>query len=54
MMTEPHRLKDDKLFEARVQRAFGLPEPEDYSVISEYSIRHQDRGGILTDARCRA
>ena len=47
VMVEPQRLRDGKLFQARVQRAFGLPAPKDHSAIFEHSIRHKDRGGRI-------
>ena len=47
VMAEPQRFKDGKLFQARAQRAFGLPASKDYSAIFEHAIRHKDRGGRI-------
>ena len=46
-MTEPRRLKNGKIFQARVQKAFGVPEDWDYASIFEHTIRHNERGGRI-------
>lgn len=46
-MAEPKQLKNGKVFQERVKRAFEVGENHDYASIFEQTIRHNERNGRI-------